>query len=114
MTGYPPIGLRALFRASHSSLWELAEGAGILDDLNIRLVSFDPCASSAVAESALTEGTVDLVVGNHVTLYGKVARGEPLVCLASPKNVTDESIVTRQPINDLSELREKRIIDAVA
>ena len=111
MTSYPPIGLRALFRASHSSLWELAEGAGILDDLNIRFVSFDPCASSAVAESALAEGTVDLVVGNHVTLYGKVARGEPIVCLASPKNVVGASIVTREPIDDLSALRDKRIID---
>ena len=79
MTSYSPIELRALFRASHSSIWELADGAGILDDLNILLVSLDPCPTSAIAEAVLTEGAVDLVSGNHVTLYGKVARGEPLV-----------------------------------
>ena len=114
MTSYSPIELRALFRASHSSIWELADGAGILDDLNIRLVSLDPCPTSAIAEAALTEGVVDLVSGNHVTLYGKVARGEPLVCLASPKNGVGASVVTREPVDDLSALRDKRFIDAAA
>ena len=114
MTSYPLIGLRALFRASHSSLWEVADGAGILEDLNIRLLGLDHCSSSAEAEAALVEGTVDMVVGNHVTLYWKVGRGDSLVCLASPKNVTGERVVTREPIGDLSELRDKRIIDEAA
>lgn len=111
MSDYPPIEIRGYYRAVHSSIWELADGAGILDDLNVKLLSMDFCLTSAEAESALVEGRVDFVSGTHISPYVKVARGEPIVCLASPNNELQDSLVTNRPIKTLSDVKGMRIVE---
>ena len=111
MADYEPIELHAQYRAGHSTIWELADKAGVLGQLNMRLASLDACASSSVAEAALLDGSVDVVAGNHISPYAKVAQGHPIVCLASPGNRVRDSLVSREPIGSIAELRGKRIAD---
>ena len=111
MSDFPPIEIRGFYRAVHSSIWELADGAGILADLNMKLLSMDFCLTSAEAESALVEGRVDFVSGTHISPYVKVARGEPIVCLASPNNQLQDSLVSNRPIKAVSDLKGMRIVE---
>jgi hypothetical protein len=66
-----------------------------------------------VAEEALFSGNVDLICGNHITPYMWVARGAPIVCLASPSNTVRNRVVTREPVASLGEFKAKgfRIAD---
>ncbi|HZT06357.1 MAG TPA: hypothetical protein VFC51_04955 [Chloroflexota bacterium] len=111
MADYAPIELRAQFRAGHSTIWELADKAGILARLNMRLASLEFCASSTVAEAALYDGSIDVVAGNHISPYAKVAQGHPIVCLASPGNRVRDSLVSREPIASIAQLKGKRLAD---
>ncbi|MPZ15917.1 MAG: hypothetical protein GEU73_16095 [Chloroflexi bacterium] len=99
MADYETIDLRVQFRAGHSTIWELADKAGVLAQLNTRLASLAFCESSSKAEAALFDGRVDVVAGNHISPYAKVAQGKPIVCLASPGNWgREESQVRTRPI----------------
>jgi ABC-type nitrate/sulfonate/bicarbonate transport system substrate-binding protein len=111
VTTYQPTEIRGFYRAGHSTIWELANRAGILGELDLQLVSLEFCDSSLKAEKALSEGTIDFVAGNHISPYAEVARGSSIVCLASPGNSVKDSIVTREPISSLADLRGKRIVD---
>lgn len=104
MSDYEPIELHAFFRARHSTLWELADKAGAMAQLGMTLRSLDACAASNLAEDAIFNGKVDFVAGNHITPYVWVARGKPIVCLASPNNSVRNRAVTRQPVSSLAEL----------
>ncbi|MEA2642213.1 MAG: hypothetical protein QOF51_3607 [Chloroflexota bacterium] len=111
MAEYESIEINAQYRAGHSTIWELADKSGVMAQLNMTLASLDFCESSSVAEAALFDGSVDVVAGNHISPYAKVAQGKPIVCLASPGNRVRDTVVTREPINALAELRGKRIAD---
>ncbi|MBI2988869.1 MAG: ABC transporter substrate-binding protein [Deltaproteobacteria bacterium] len=109
MAEYEPIEARAFFRShSHLPIWEILEEAGIWRQVGMR-VKFEFCGSSTVAEKALFNGSVAFVSGNHITPYALVARGEPIVCLASPSNSVRNRLVSRQPIASLSDLKGRRI-----
>ncbi|TMA08395.1 MAG: ABC transporter substrate-binding protein [Deltaproteobacteria bacterium] len=111
MENYAPIELRGFFRShTHLPIWEVIQEAGIWDQLGMK-VRFEFCDSSNVAEAALFEGSVDFVSGNHITPYALVARGRPIVCLASPSNSVNDKLVTRAPAASIAELRGKRIGD---
>lgn len=114
MADYEPIDLHAFFRASHSTVWELADKAGIFSQLGMTLQSLDPCPSSNIAEAAIMSGKVDFVSGNHITPYFLVTQGKPIVCLASPSNSVRSRLVTRQPVTSIEELKGKtlRVADA--
>ena len=73
--------------------------------------SFEYCDSSSEAEAALFEGRVDFISGNHISPYALVARGKPIVSLASPSNSVSDKLVSKKPIKSISELRGKRIAD---
>jgi ABC-type nitrate/sulfonate/bicarbonate transport system substrate-binding protein len=108
---YAPIEVRALFRShTHLPIWEVIEQAGIWSRLGMK-VSFDFCDSSTVAEAALFDGSVDFVSGNHITPYALIARGKPIVCLASPSNSVNDKLVTREAVASIGDLRGKRIGD---
>jgi len=108
---YPPIEVRGLFRShTHLPIWEVIEQAGIWDRLGMK-VGFEFCDSSTVAEAALFDGSVDFVSGNHITPYALVARGKPMVCLASPSNSVNDKLVSRETISSIADLRGKRIGD---
>jgi ABC-type nitrate/sulfonate/bicarbonate transport system substrate-binding protein len=111
MTEYAPAELHVQFRAGHSTIWELADKSGVLDQLNLKLASLEYCESSSRAEAALFEGTCDVVAGNHISPYAKVAQGKPIVCLASPGNQVRDAVISRQPISSVADLRGKRIAD---
>jgi ABC-type nitrate/sulfonate/bicarbonate transport system substrate-binding protein len=108
---YPPIEIRGLFRShTHLPIWEVIEQAGIWERLGMK-VGFEFCDSSSLAEAALFDGGVDFVSGNHITPYALVARGKPMVCLASPSNSVNDKLVSRERLGSVADLRGKRIGD---
>ena len=84
--------------------------AGIWEQVGLK-VSFEFCDSSEAAEKALFSGDVDFVSGNHISPYLLVRRGKPIVSLSSPSNSVNDRLVTRLPVNAVSELKGKRIGD---
>lgn len=111
MSDYEPVELNAYYRAGHSTLWELADKTGILGQLGITLKSLEFCDSSSKAEAGLFSGAIDFVAGNHITPYLWVARGKPIVALASPSNTTRDAIVSRRPIDSVADLKGLRLAD---
>ncbi len=108
---YSPVELKAFFRShTHLPIWEVIERAGLWERLRMK-VSFQFCDSSTLAEAALFGGEIDFVSGNHITPYALVARGKPMVCLASPSNSVNDKLVTREPVRSIADLRGKRIAD---
>jgi ABC-type nitrate/sulfonate/bicarbonate transport system substrate-binding protein len=63
------------------------------------------------AERALFKGDIDFISGDHLTPYGLVAQGKPIVSIASPVNGQNASIASKEPIQSLHDLRGKRITD---
>src|SRR5581483_1327419 len=113
MREYPTVELRARFRAGHSEFLELADKAGILPRLGIRLTFLEGTDDPRLAEDELFSGKIDLICGNHITPYMWAARGKPIVCLASPSNAVQNRVVTREPVSSLAEFKAKglRIAD---
>jgi len=111
MDNYKPIEIRGYYRShTHLPIWEVVEKAGIWSDLGIK-TSFEFCDSSAEAETALFDGNIDFISGNHISPYALVARGRPIVALASPSNSVSDKLVSRDPVTSLADLRGKRIAD---
>jgi ABC-type nitrate/sulfonate/bicarbonate transport system substrate-binding protein len=103
--------IRGFYRShSHLPIWEVIKKAGIWERVGLR-VTFEFCDSSSAAEKALFDGSVDFVSGNHISPYLLVRRGKPIVSLTSPSNSVNDRLVTRFPINQVAELRGKRIGD---
>jgi ABC-type nitrate/sulfonate/bicarbonate transport system substrate-binding protein len=108
---YEPIEINAFFRShTHLPLWEILDQAGLWKQVGIR-VHWEFCDSSSEAEAALFGGKIDLISGNHISPYALVARGKPIVSLASPTNGVTDRVVSREPIKSLAEIRGKRIVD---
>ena len=111
MTKYEPMEICGFYRShSHLPIWEVMDKAGIWDQVGLK-VTFEFCDSSSAAEKALFDSTVDFVSGNHISPYLLVRRGKPIVSLASPSNSVNDRLVARFPIQQVSELRGKRIGD---
>lgn len=108
---YDPIEIRGYFRShTHLPLWEILDKAGIWKQVGIT-IEFTYCDSSSEAEAALFEGRIDLVSGNHISPYALVAKGKPIVSLASPTNGVSDRLVSREPVKALVEIRGKRVVD---
>ena len=111
MSEYQPIEIRGYYRShTHLPVWEVVERAGIWKELAIK-ASFEYCDSSSIAEAALFDGSVDFVSGNHISPYGLVAKGKPIVSLASPSNSVNDKLISRAPVKSIGELRGKRLAD---
>jgi NMT1/THI5 like len=110
---YPPVELRAMFRAGHSEFLEAADKAGILASKGIKLTFLEGTDDPREAEDALFTGKIDMICGNHITPYKWVALGKPIVCLASPSNSVQNRVITREPVSSLAEFKSKgfRIAD---
>lgn len=112
MLGSEPIQIRGLYRSqSHLPVWEVIDKAGIWRDVGLELTSFEFSRSAVEAEKALFSGQTDFVSGNHISPYALVARGQPIVSLTSPSNSVEDSLVSREPVASLTDLRGKRIAD---
>lgn len=109
MQDYPPYDLNIVYRSSHSVLWELADKCGILGQMRLSLQSLEFGDNPGKAEAALFRGDIDFVSGNHVTPYVWVARGTPIVCIASANNGIVDKLVTREPVASLAELNTKSL-----
>jgi ABC-type nitrate/sulfonate/bicarbonate transport system substrate-binding protein len=108
---YEPIEINAFFRShTHLPIWEILDKAGFWNQVGIK-VNFSYCDSSSEAEAALFSGKIDLISGNHISPYALVARGKPIVSLASPTNGVSDRVVAREPITLLMQIRGKRVID---
>jgi len=111
MAEYEPLEIRGFYRShSHLPIWEVMDKAGIWERMGLK-VTFEFCDSSSAAEKALFDGSVDFVSGNHISPYLLVRRGKPIVSLTSPSNSVNDRLVARFPIEQISELRGKRIGD---
>ena len=111
MTDYDPMEIKAFYRShSHLPIWEVMEQAGIWQQVGLK-VTFEFCNSSAAAEKALFDGSVDFVSGNHISPYLLVKRGKPIVSLTSPSNSTGDRLVANFPITQLADLRGRKIGD---
>jgi len=103
--------IRGFYRShSHLPIWEVMEKSGMWEKNGLK-VTFEFCDSSEAAEKALFGGDVDFVSGNHISPYLLVKRGKPIVCLTSPSNTTNDRLVANFPIQQVSELRGKKIGD---
>lgn len=104
--------IRGVYRSgSHLPIWEVLQEGGIWGKVGLDLVSFDYCAMPPDAERALFKGDIDFISGDHLTPYGLVAQGKPIVSIASPVNGQNASLASRDPINSIQDLRGKRIAD---
>jgi hypothetical protein len=108
-----PYALNILFRANHNAMWELADKAGILGEMNLSIASMEYADNSKEAEAKLFGGTLDLIAGNHISPYMWVAKNRPIVQITSPGNSVRDAIVSKRPIESLGELagQEVRIAD---
>ena len=106
------IRIRGVYRSgSHLPLWEVLQEAGVWEKAGLDLVSFDYCAMPPDAEAALFKGDIDFISGDHLTPYGLVAQGKPIVSIASPVNGQNASVASREPMKSIQDLRGKRIAD---
>jgi ABC-type nitrate/sulfonate/bicarbonate transport system substrate-binding protein len=111
MAEYETVEIRGFYRShSHLPIWEVMDKAGIWERVGLK-VTFEFCDSSSAAEKALFDGSVDFVSGNHISPYLLVRRGKPIVSLTSPSNSVNDKLVARFRIEQLSDLRGKRIGD---
>src|SRR5215213_2649412 len=108
---YEPIEINAFFRShTHLPLWEIIEEAGFWKQVGIK-VNWQFCDSSSEAEAVLFGGKIDLISGNHISPYALLAKGKPIVSLALPTNGVNDTVVSREPIKSLAEIRGKRVVD---
>lgn len=106
------ITITGVYRSnSHLPIWAVIEKAGIWERVGLQLTSFDYCANPPEAEAALLKGEIDFISGDHLTPYGLVAQGKPIVSLASPVNSTTATVVSREPLGSIQGLRGRRIAD---
>ena len=106
------IKIRGVYRSgSHLPIWEVLQEADIWEKVGLDLVSFDYCAMPPDAEKALFKGDIDFISGDHLTPYGLVVQGKPIVSIASPVNGQNASVASREPMNSIQDLRGKRITD---
>src|SRR5262245_24858662 len=106
------IKIRGVYRSgSHLPIWEVLQEAGIWDKAGLNLVGFDYCAMSPDAELSLFKCDIDFISGYHLTPYGLVAQGKPIVSIASPVNGQNASLASREPMNSIQDLRGKRVAD---
>lgn len=112
MAKHRTIQIRGAYRSkSHLPIWAVIERADIWEQVGIELKSFEYCANPPEAEAALFNGEIDFISGDHLTPYGLLARGKPIVSLASPINATSATLASRQPMSSLGDLRGRRVAD---
>jgi ABC-type nitrate/sulfonate/bicarbonate transport system substrate-binding protein len=104
--------IRVFYRApSHVPVWKVMEEAGFLDrhGVEISLESLEDKRKRAT-EGLLT-GELDVVSGNHHSLYARRAlHGEPFVHVAQVQSQWNQHwLVAREGINGLADLKGKRV-----
>lgn len=97
--------------ATHLPLLHVIAESGAWEKQGL-LVEYDRPISSSEAHAAVTSGDVDFVGGNHVSTYGRRARGDDWVYLGQTVNyVPGRTLVVRPDsgITGMSDLRHKTV-----
>lgn len=112
MAEYSTIDVRIFYRSSsHVPIWEVIKEAHIWEQVGINLTGFEYCGSPPDTEAALFAEKIDVISGDHLTPYGLVAQGKPIVSIASPVNAKTAKVVSRKPLKSLHDLRGLRVAD---
>lgn len=105
------IPVRYIYRSeSMVPLLTVMERAGIWKKHGIDVKDFRFSVDPLDAEEQLLDGGIDFIFGNHVSPYMRLARGEPMVCMAQTENWLHQYVATTQSITDLKQLRGKRVV----
>jgi hypothetical protein len=73
--------------------------------MGLSIGSLEPSEWSGPADEALLSGKIDFISGNHISPYLWMTRGRPIVCIASPGNFVRDRIISRQPLDSLTQLK---------
>ena len=97
--------------ASHLVLLHVIAQSGSWEKYGLS-VDYDKRISSEDAHRDVPSGAVEFVGGNHVSTYGRRARGDSWVYLGQTVNQVRHALVTRQDsgINGLQDLQGKKVV----
>lgn len=105
------IPVRYIYRSeSMIPLLTVMEKADIWKKHNIDVRDYRFSMDPLDAEEQLLDGGIDFIFGNHVSPYMRLARGEPMVCMAQTENWLHQYVVTSPEITDLKMLPGKRVV----
>src|ERR1700752_5332873 len=93
---------------THLSLLHVIAESGSWEKYGLD-VEYDKKISSSRAHDAVLKGEVEFVGGNHVSTYGRRARGDEWVYLGQTINAVSRQLVVRADsgIDGVGDLREK-------
>jgi NitT/TauT family transport system substrate-binding protein len=96
--------------SSHLSLLHVIGGSGAWEKHGLE-VNYDFHISAKDAHSAVAEGSIEFVGGNHVSTYAKRAHGDRWVYLAQTMNILNHALMVRQDsgINCVADLKGKTV-----
>ena len=69
--------------------------------------SIEYVSGAAKADPQLIGGEVDFIFGSHVSPYIQKANGQPFVYLGQSINFSNDVLITREPVADLTAMRGK-------
>ncbi len=104
--------IRIYYRApSHVPLWKVMEEGGFLEKHGLQMEMGSLEGQRKRAAEGLKAGELDIVSGNHHTLYARKAlHGDPYVHIAQSNNAWRENfLVCGRGVNGLKDLKGKRI-----
>jgi ABC-type nitrate/sulfonate/bicarbonate transport system substrate-binding protein len=104
--------IRVFYRApSHVPLWKVMEAGGFLERHGVEFELGSLEDKRKRATEGLLTGDIDMVSGNHHSLYARRAlHGEPFVHVAQVNNQWNQHwMVAKDGIDKVSDLRGKRI-----
>src|SRR5581483_1074874 len=111
MTQQKIVPVRFIYRSeSMVPLLTVMEKAEIWKQHGIDVRDYRFSADPLDAEEQLLDGGIDFIFGNHVSPYMRLARGEPMVCLAQTENWLHQWVATDPAIASLSNLNGKRVV----
>ena len=104
--------IRVFYRApSHVPLWKVMEEGGFLDRHGVEFELGSLEDKRKRATEGLLTGDIDMVSGNHHSLYARRAlHGEPFVHVAQVNNQWNQHwMVAKDGINKVADLKGKRV-----
>jgi ABC-type nitrate/sulfonate/bicarbonate transport system substrate-binding protein len=104
--------IRIYYRApAHVPLWKVMQEAGFLERHGVEMEFGSMEDKRAKATEGLLAGDLDIVSGNHHSLYARRAlHGEPFVHIAQVQNDWQQHwMAVRDGINGVADLRGKRL-----
>jgi ABC-type nitrate/sulfonate/bicarbonate transport system substrate-binding protein len=103
--------IRIVYRSKKVSVPLIAaiEACGGWERAGIDVQRMDFVNGAAQSDPLLISGEIDFIFGSHISPYIHKSKGLDFVCLGSTVNWVNDSLVSKQPIEDLGELRGKVI-----